>query len=255
MLNIDMVIENLKYNIYGEGKVVVFIPPVGYNGDIWKHQIEELKTRYKVIVIDLYNSDFRNQFTIFSVADSIFALLNRLGIKKATFVGVGISGYIAQKISLMYPDGTDGLVLMSTSYGGANIEPIDQSILKLLFKHVKFNEEFNKQLIEIEASSGDEKLVEELSRYRSSKVNQKIYEEILLELAAFDNKNKISEIRAETLIVCGDDNKLFSKENSLLINDRILHSKIVITSGGYLNFFTHPKKVNNILIKFLDEIY
>lgn len=255
MLNVDMAIENLKYNIYGEGKVVVFIPPFGYSGDIWKYQIEELKTRYNVIVIDLYNSDFRNQFTIFSVADSIFALIKTLEIKKATFVGVGISGYIVQKISLMYPDEIDGLVLMSTSYGGLNIEPIDQSVLELLFKHVKFNEEFDKQLIEIEASCGDEKLVEELSRYRLSKVKAKIYEEILLELAAFDNEDKIDEIRAKTLIVCGDDNKLFSKENSLLIDDRILHSKIAITSGGYLNFFTNPKEVNNILINFLDEIY
>jgi pimeloyl-ACP methyl ester carboxylesterase len=119
----QFIYKNTKINFSdsGEGNTIVLLHGYLENISMWDFCIPEMTKNNRVIAIDLLGHGKSECLgyihTMEDQADMIFALLKELKIKKASFIGHSMGGYIALAFAEMYPKNLKSLVLMnSTSY-------------------------------------------------------------------------------------------------------------------------------------------
>lgn len=97
----------LHYTSSGQGHCVVLLHGFGEDHRIWQPTAARLSRDYKLIVPDLPGSGespFNPElYTIDDFADSIKALLDRLGITSCTMIGHSMGGYITLAFAEKYP--------------------------------------------------------------------------------------------------------------------------------------------------------
>ena len=92
---------------------------------IWKWQLEVFTPRYRVITMDNRDAGESDPepttYTVADMAGDVVALLDHLGIERATILGHSMGGYIALQFATRYPERLDKLILVGTSAlaGGA----------------------------------------------------------------------------------------------------------------------------------------
>ena len=111
----------ISYTETGTGKPIIFLHGSLENKTMWIDFLPVLSKNNQVITVDLLghgHSDCLGYIhTMETQAEMIFALMNELKIKKASFVGHSMGGYIALAFAEMYPKMITRLVLLnSTSY-------------------------------------------------------------------------------------------------------------------------------------------
>lgn len=108
------------YEIYGEGKPLVFVHGGWANYEMWKPQIEYFSDKYTVIVYDvrghgLTGSSSVKRYSIRLFAEDLKALLDALNVKKPVICGLSMGGMIAQTYAVMFNDDIDALILCDTA--------------------------------------------------------------------------------------------------------------------------------------------
>jgi pimeloyl-ACP methyl ester carboxylesterase len=111
----------INYSDSGEGNTIVLLHGYLENISMWDFCISEMTKNNRVIAIDLLGHGKSECLgyihTMEDQADMVFALLKELKIKKASFIGHSMGGYIALAFAEIYPKNLKSLVLMnSTSY-------------------------------------------------------------------------------------------------------------------------------------------
>lgn len=98
---------------------MVLLHGLGDTHDLWRHQREALVARYRVVAVDLRGhgrSGFDGgAFSLSDLAADVVSTLTRLGIDRATIVGLSMGGGVAQTIAIEHPSHVRALVLVSTS--------------------------------------------------------------------------------------------------------------------------------------------
>jgi pimeloyl-ACP methyl ester carboxylesterase len=101
------------------GRTVVLLHGKNFCAATWEGSIERLKSAgYRVIAPDQIgfcksSKPQRYQFSFQQLARNTHALLESLGVSKATIIGHSTGGMIAVRYALMYPDATEQLVLVN----------------------------------------------------------------------------------------------------------------------------------------------
>jgi pimeloyl-ACP methyl ester carboxylesterase len=98
----------------GEGPAVVLIP--GLNGDsqVFRHQIPVFARTHRVIAPNL-RVDFDGVARDFDqFATDVATVLDALGVRSATLLGLSFGGPICMRCATLYPDRVDALVLTNT---------------------------------------------------------------------------------------------------------------------------------------------
>ena len=111
----------LHYQVLGpsDGPALVFINSLGSDLRIWQEVAPAFTERFRVILYDKRGhglSDARPApYTIDDHTDDLLALLDHLGIAKASFVGLSVGGMIAQRIAVRAPDRVQSIALCCTA--------------------------------------------------------------------------------------------------------------------------------------------
>lgn len=104
------------YEESGSGEPVVFICGLSADLQVWRFQVPELARRYRVITFDnrgAGRSDAPDEpYAIAQMADDLDALLDHLGVKRASVVGWSMGGMIAQTLARSSPERVRQLVLL-----------------------------------------------------------------------------------------------------------------------------------------------
>ena len=107
----------------GEGEAVVLAHAIGLDHRMWDPIVAALRPRYRVIAFDTRGHGASpvppRPYTLRDLADDAVALLDRLGIARAHWVGLSMGGMIGQAFALAHPRRLGRLVLANTtsSYG------------------------------------------------------------------------------------------------------------------------------------------
>jgi 3-oxoadipate enol-lactonase/4-carboxymuconolactone decarboxylase len=106
-----------------DGPVVLFANSLGTSLAMWDDQAAALKNEFRVLRYDHRGHGDSpvppGPYSIEDLADDVLALLDRLEIVRAAFVGLSIGGAVAMTAALRAPERFDRLVLCSTaSYFG-----------------------------------------------------------------------------------------------------------------------------------------
>lgn len=112
----------LYYAEQGSGTPLILLHGNGESGEYFKNQIDFFSTSYRVIAIDTRGHGKSSRgtapFTLEQFAEDVKALLDKLKINRAHFLGFSDGGNIALLFALRYPHRVARLTL-----NGANLNP------------------------------------------------------------------------------------------------------------------------------------
>ena len=111
----------ISYSDTGKGTVIVLLHGFLENATMWDSYISTFAKKYRVITIDLLGHGKSECLgyvhTMDDQADMVYAVFQHLKIRKSIFVGHSMGGYVALSFAELYPENTEGLVLLnSTTY-------------------------------------------------------------------------------------------------------------------------------------------
>ena len=107
-----------------DGPVVVLSNSLGATHTMWDENLPELERHFRVVRYDTRGHGASpvpgGPYSIDDLADDVVALLDRLGVERAHFVGLSLGGMTGMRLAARNPDRVDRLVLLCT---GAHLAP------------------------------------------------------------------------------------------------------------------------------------
>ena len=109
----------LAHDDRGAGPAIVFLHGHPFSRAMWASQVEALSDEFRVVAPDLpgygESTPLAQTMPMRRIADEVLALLDALGIARATVVGLSMGGLVAMELGLGNPDRVDGVVLAATT--------------------------------------------------------------------------------------------------------------------------------------------
>jgi non-heme chloroperoxidase len=184
------------------------------------------------------------------------AFMDALKLKRAIIVGHSMGSYIAQKFAMDYPDRTMGLVLIgsfTTVKGNAQVKELWDSVTSKLTDPIdpNFVRDFQRSTLNkpvpqefLDAVVGE-----------SLKVPARVWQATLKGLMESDLSGELGKINAPTLILWGDKDSFFLREEQDALAKGIRNSQLMVYSGlGHSPNWEDPKRVANDLTIFFDKV-
>jgi len=120
--------KNTKINFseYGKGNVVILLHGFLENSTMWADVIPQISKQNRVIAIDLLGHGQTECLgyvhSMELMAEAVHAVTKHLKIRRATFIGHSMGGYVALAYAEKYPDAIKGLCLMNSTSKADSLE-------------------------------------------------------------------------------------------------------------------------------------
>lgn len=245
----------LFYETHGTGRPLILIPGFASGAWTWFCQME-LANEFCVITFDPRGigkspNELQNPSIGTFIADVLW-ILDDLKIEKANVLGASFGGFVAMEFARKFPERLDKLVLACTSAGGANHVRPDIEILRSFtpdanltigesirkFIRPAFNNDFNAEI------------VEKVCRMREeNEVSEAVYSAQLKVAFSFDFESELNKIKAETLVITGDKDRVVPMRNSVNLAEKLPNATLKIIKGGSHLFFIENADEFNRAIK------
>jgi pimeloyl-ACP methyl ester carboxylesterase len=115
----------IYYEEQGKGKPVVLLHGFPLSSHIWAHQLDNLSQNFRVITPDFRGfgqSPPAGAFTVASLADDVYALLQSIDALPCALGGLSMGGYVALAFAKKYPQALSALMLVDTRSEGDSAE-------------------------------------------------------------------------------------------------------------------------------------
>jgi pimeloyl-ACP methyl ester carboxylesterase len=263
---------NIAYKRFGQGKPILFISGTSQTKDAWEPTLLSqlaAATNHTVIVFDNRGigetTVGTKPFSIEQFANDTVGLLDALQIGKADVLGASLGSFIAQELTLNYPQKVDRLILHAGFCGGnETIYPSGraaETIMTLsspqalhnmtaeqqamILAQIMFPPEWLKEHPEILNT------VIELAPSRSA--SPEIIQQQGLASATWKGAcDRLANVTQPTLLIVGDQDLLAPAANSIMMAQRIPHSWLVIIQGtGHGMMWQVPDEFSAIVQTFL----
>lgn len=257
--------NRIHYRDEGAGDVIVLIHGTASSLHTWDQWAERLKTKYRVIRMDLTGfgltgPDHLNRYEISDDVAFVKSFLDKLEVEQAHLVGSSLGGRIAWQFALAHAEQVETLTLINAlGYPQEKwpppIEMAQWPVVDEIMKRFspRFMYEIGLKDVYYDASLVTDSLVDryfELSRYPGN-------------LAAFPPRVKarldkdsdlIKQIQAPTLILWGEEDLYFPAENAYRFDRDIPDTYLIVYPYiGHLPMEETPEESVNDFIVFLDR--
>ena len=242
----------------GNGIPLVLVHGFLGSSDMWRLQIEFFKDNFRVIVPAL--PGFGNSSTINScdsiecMAKAILELLNKKKIKKFNLLGHSMGGMIVQEIAKIAGENILKLICYGTGPRGnipGRFETIDQSRKKLKINGLKYTAHRIAKTWFIEE---DKAKYFYLCEEAGKKTSIEAADNGLVAMKNWDGVKNLQNIKNETLIIWGDQDKAYNFNQLETLRDNIPNSDLEIIKGCSHNVHLEkPDEFNKIVSEFLKK--
>ncbi|MGE5285457.1 MAG: alpha/beta fold hydrolase [Actinomycetota bacterium] len=232
----------MYYEEHGSGFPLLLINGLGSDHLEWLHQLPAFEARFRGIVFDNRGTGMTDvppgPYTTAGMADDAASLLRALGIARAHVLGVSLGGMIAQEVALRHPDLVEGLVLGCTGPGGEHsVRPSAEAMAAFaLAKGEDPEAELRRMLPFLYTDACIRERPEEIEGFVRRRLDHPTPPEgYLAQLSAavtHDAGPRLGKIRAKTLVITGDADRLVNWENSLRLAGRIPGATLVVLPGA-----------------------
>lgn len=272
---------DVAYKMFGKGDPIILFNGASDNMDAWDPSfLEGLSSNHTVIVFDqrgIANTTAGSKpYTYQQLANDTAGLLDALKIPKADVMGYSLGSYLAQQLTMMYPDKVNSLVLVGSSCGGKDHTPKPPEFIKLQsdivnksLNNIPITAEELKSLASASLGSGWIKLhPESLDIPANITTLQQLKPGLPPEIANNQNNvgkhwednpnwngacDELAKLAKPTLVITGtDDDKYQPYVNSLKIVEKIPGAWLVqIKDAGHAVMDQYPVEISKILNTFL----
>lgn len=254
----------MYYEIHGEknGEPLVLIAVLGSDLSGWAMQIPEFSKKYKVIAFDNRDvgrtSKTNISYTIDTMAEDTYNLLDRLGVKKAHILGGSMGGMIAQAFAVNYPEMVRSLILCATTsrwFKGLTILTIWKELNKTIPLELFIEESlvWNLSRKTLEDNDFVKMTIEQLAKYPYIQPTEAFIRQCNA-IEKFDATDRLKEIKAPTLVLVGDEDILIPVRCSEELAAKIPKAELKVLPGcGHVLNFENAKEFNETILKFLEK--
>jgi pimeloyl-ACP methyl ester carboxylesterase len=255
----------ILYRIGGEGEALLLLHMNPRSSDEYRELMPIFAKNRQVIAMDLIGFGDSDKpprmYTIADYAKTAIALLDELGIKKASIFGNHTGAFVAGEVAVAYSDRIDKLIL-------GNVAGFGEGGQAELFR--RFDQGFK---IKEDGSHLMERWLARSRYVGSAELNHRW---VLDDLKCFgdplyavwavgnyclDASERFRSIKCPTLIIWGiDDMKEFERQSLAKANDRyflsqaIPHGKVVEFEKGTICMMNQmPEEISQVVIDFLNN--
>jgi len=272
---------DIGYKMLGKGEPILLFNGASDNMNAWDEAfLKGLSSNHTVIVFDqrgIANTTIGSKsYSYQQLADDSAGLLDALKISKADVMGYSLGSYLAQQLTITYPNKVNSLILVGSSCGGKDHTPKPPEFIKLQSDIV------NKSLNNVSISHEEMKALVSASlgegwiRLHPDSVNipenitslQQLKPGLPPEVANNQNNvgkhwednpnwsgtcDELAKLAKPTLVITGtDDNQYQPHVNSLKIVEKIPGAWLVqIKDAGHAVMDQYPEVIGRILSTFL----
>jgi pimeloyl-ACP methyl ester carboxylesterase len=252
----------LHYIERGEGGAgrtpVLLIAGIPAIADDWDALAVPLSASRRVIAYDNRGSGGSGvpagTYSTREMAGDAVALLDHLGIERSDVFGMSMGGMIAQELAIGWPLRVRRLILGCTHAGVAHAARQPRETARAFAMQTDDWAERMRALAPFAFASGvDERVlsafVEKKSRDRQDPAG---YRAQIAAVLAHDSAERLGEIRAPTLVITGDDDRVIPGQSSELLRERIPGARLATIGGaGHLFFVEQPTRTLRAIEEFL----
>jgi len=256
---------NIYYEVHGEGEALVLIMGYGGSSAGWFRQIPSLSQEYRVVAFDNRGTGRSDKpdisYTMEMMAGDIAGLLEVIGIDAAHIYGVSMGGMIAQHLALGHPEKVISLILGCTTCGGDHSIMPDAEAMALLFDEERMRrltpEELARELFPFlcnqEFIDNNPDIVEQFIAKAVEYITPPHgYTRQAEAIIGHDTYDRLPTIKAPTLVIAGDADKIVPVENSRILASRIPNAELVILEKmGHGFFIEAADEANRIIMDFM----
>jgi len=258
-------VENEGAKIYwdeqGQGAPILLIMGLGYPSQMWYRTRPFLAERYRTIAFDnrgVGRSDVpAGPYRIPVMAADAAAVLDAASVESAHIYGVSMGGMIAQEFALRYPNRVRSLILGCTSAGGPNAVRADPEVTQLLMARGQMApEEAAEAAIPFiyDVGTPRARIDEDLAVRKDWFPRPEVYMNQLMGIFTWEAFSRLDQIKAPTVVIHGDADRLVPPGNGQLIAARIPNAKLVlIPHAGHIFSTDQPDAARRPVLDFLAE--
>ena len=256
---------NIYYEMHGEGEPLVLIPGMAVSTSQFMRIIPALSQNYQVVAVDNRGAGQSGKpdtpYTFGMMANDLAGLLDESGIKAAHIFGVSMGGMIVQHFALGYPEKVISLILGCTTPGGPHsigFEEAQNTVNPERHKALTVEESARallSNLLTKKFIDNNPELVEELVALYLKNPPDPVGRVRQFQAGfSHDTYESLPDIKAPTLVITGDEDKLIPPENSTILASRIPNSKLVILEGVGHGFYMEAlENTAGTILDFLDQ--
>ena len=247
----------------GSGPLVLFGHGLLGGREMFRHQIDSLRDRYRCVSLDWPGhgeSGYRAEgWTVYDLAEDAAAIVEELGAERAVLVGLSQGSVIFTRLALARPELVDRLVLIGTSARAENpdIAAGYHRLADILYGGTDEEREELMPLIQ-QLLHSQEWLEAEPEAAARERTRMLALDREGLQLAAQaaidrdDVLDRLGEISAPTLVVVGEDDVVAPAHDARLAHKGIRGSELVIIPrAGHHCTGDNPGAVTDALMEFL----
>jgi non-heme chloroperoxidase len=216
-----------------------------------------ISTRCRAIAPDLRGFGDSDKpetgYTIPDLAGDVVALLDALGIARATVVGHSFGSFVARRVAEAHAGRVSRLVLIGSGFRAAN--DVTRSVLDELRTlpdpvPESFARAFQASTIHSPIPEG---FFDELIR-ESLKLPSRLWAPLLTGLLAFDDVDALGNVQCPTLLLWGDHDALFSRADQDQLLAALLDARLrIYEETGHCPNWERPDAVAADILRFIDE--
>jgi len=256
---VDVDHGRLYYEERGAGPVVVLLQGGQLPLEMWDDQFELLSKNHRVIRYDARgfgrSSAKRGPY---AYHEDFHALLQSLGVKRASFVGLSLGGRVAVDFALEHPAMVEKLVLAGPGLSGFQFSAPDSAWMASLYPPWNARDSVRLSLLWLESgymkpAMRDSALATRLRRLMA--LNASLWmqpdSERVLQPPALPNR--LAQLRVPTLVILGsadvpDIHAIVDSITRLVPGVK----RVVIDDAGHMVNMEKPAEFNRALLAFLD---
>jgi 2-hydroxy-6-oxonona-2,4-dienedioate hydrolase len=250
----------------GQGeRAVLLLHGVQGHLEVWLPTIRALAASHRVIAIDMLGHGFTARpdrpYEIKDYIAHALAVLDALGIRRATFMGSSLGGWVSARTAAQHPERVEKLVLVSPA--GLTADPAVMAKLKSLGEKAASTpgpEGVRERLKFVihDPAHVTEELVQArwaiYSRpdYRAALKNINILQDMQTRERNLLRREELASIRASTLVVWTDHDPTASLDTGREYQRLIPGAQfVVIRNCSHIPSLERPEEFNHIVVDFL----
>lgn len=242
----------LAYQVGGEGRPLVLLAGQANNHHWWDGVREDFEHAHRTITLDYRGTGASGKpdepYSTTGFAEDVIAVLDALGIDSADVYGTSMGGRTAQWVAINHPTRVRRLVLGCTSPGGPHAVERDAAVRRALAQpdpravgeallELMYSPEWLASHDGPRTVLGDRDMPPHARRHH---------------LAASNGHNaweRLSEIRARTLILHGADDRMTPASNAELLAEAIPDAEVHVLPGLRHAYFQEHRPVASKLVR------
>jgi 3-oxoadipate enol-lactonase len=250
----------LHSQIYGptDGSPLLLGGSLGTTLAMWEPQVRMLSGRLRMVAFDHRGHGDSpvptGPYTIAAMGQDVIALMDRLGLERASYCGLSIGGMVGQWLAIHHPERIEKLILIATSAhpgnpdawreraemvrGAGTVEPIADTVVARWVT------------ADWAGDHGHEvRILRDM--LASSPVDG--YASCCEAIAVLDLREQLPRISAPTLVMSGTEDTALPPEHQRLIAEAVPGARLeLIADAAHIPSVQHPTQVNDLIIDHLD---